>query len=861
MSRRRDTATGSLNSKPPRNKRKKRKPPHTPVLRREQNHRDAKPLPSIEESAQKGPFDPYDFLSQPTTPSLLSPSPNRLNALENSGSDVSPRDGKTTQPHLSSNPRALARNEDSNEVKRELFTSFQDPVIRQTSVAASLQNTQLRERKLEENGIVELDRDEFALQRFLKVNSELTDLEEILMKGKKRHVFEQIKRNATTKSSSGGKPRLAENDATPTPSARPIPLQGRTTSKKLGVEQHLEVVSKADNIGMETSHPESPQSHENPQTVLATKPPKRKELPGMGLIFNPRPKRPQGDGKHQDMKLPRDLQRREVNMPEVKDVVEKTNDADIDGAIDSAQNWLQRENALEQDSRAKRWAADPNWKRLTTDQADAMRRQASIPPARFYGHPSKLTHSNDRKEIQSFLPNESNHPPATSTEDLRMPKATSKSREEKKKAVVKAIDNEIDSRQSLRDGGPAVEPQAKGARDTVEPSKVKALSKKRKRDTDVSETAVTATTIKNISELPDLPSMKDIIEGSQMAITSSSAQKKKSTKSPRTEPANDVANNAKEPSTPSKSKKRKKVRENTGVHEVEGENPQTKTKKRKNSGQIQESDEATVEKPRSDTLIDRLRRKWRMQNSLVSQEATQIPTPGAAKTTKLDHAPQTAPEPAVEDVWHSVVDEEDLLSPPRPSPSKKRHKSKHHRPANPSPAVDVSDTTPENIEPTAPASPLNPPTNSSFNQLRRRHQSLPLRLSPNTTPATTNSITNRPQPQPIHPHPNLYDLNLHAIRNRLSNLEAAVAANPAPNTRTRTAALKLRLPPLPRAVPHASRVSDAELIEIGKRVNGYERHRGAPYAFSWRGRLYAEYNYLLDRVDGWNYTEKSRVKR
>ena len=1009
-------------------KRRRRQSPHTPHLRREQPPREAKPLPSIEESAKNGPFDPYAFVSQPPTPSLLSSSPNEITSPGDCRSDVGPHDAEPHLPpirpqeqsfgHRQSKPfPALSlspSNDDSNRIKRE-NTFILTSMIRHTSIEASLQNSQIRERRLEENGVVELDRDEFALQRFIKVQDELTDLEAILIKGKKRHIFEQMKRNFAPESIRGVEKLLAENESTPTPTGRLTSLQEGTTGKQLVNEQHSDIMSKVVDIRTETSqrgsaftldalstsisgedqinrpqkehqsdhgavhpsrrhffdHSEVSQSCEKAKTAIPPNPLKCKKLHGMGLIFNPRPNPPLDDRKHQDEKLPRDLQRREVDMPEVKGTTEKTNDIDIETAIDLAQNWLQRENALAKEARAKRWQADPNWKQLTTDQTDAMRRQSSIPPARFYGYPptwrpppgwrqlpasedptftsaeaddilarikrdrvsrlsrhtkdkdpesasSKIphakegenkSHNHSEKKIQSSIHDQSKHSPKTGSKGLGLPNATSTSQEEK--GVTNVIGHEDDTLRLMRDDRPAVEPRVKPARGTVQLSKMKPLTKKRKRDTDLSETPVTT------SKSPDLPSMEEIIEGTQMAATSSPAEKKKKTtsanpkaieevvndakeqgsrmavtpcpaqrrkskKSSCTEAVKDVVNDSREPSTPSRSKKRKKAKEIVEQREVAGEGTPAKTKKRKRSGHTQESDQAVVEKAHSETLVDRLRSMGNKERTLALQEANSersqptIPTPEAAKTKKLDRAPPTAPEPAVEDVWQPIIDDEDPISPPRPPlSSKKKHKSKHHRQTNTTPAIAVDDNTPETIKSPPPASPSNQNTHSSFNHLRRRHQSLPLSLTPNPTHPTANSNTIPPQPPPIIPtQPNLYDLNLLAIRTRLSNLEAAVAANPAPpapaptpnNALTRHAALKLRLPPLPRAVPPGTtRLSDEELIEIGKKINGYERHTGAPYAFSWRGRLYADYDYLMDWVDdggraGWDCKEKARVK-
>lgn len=1010
------------------NKRRRRGSPHAPLLKRKQPPREAKPLPSIEVSAQKASFDPYAFLRHPPTPSLPSLSPNIFETPGNFRSDVGPHDA---EPHLSPiepqeqsfGHRKSANNDDSDGIKREhstVITPFRSVVIKDTSLSPSLQNTRVRQRKLEMNGVVELDRDEFALQRFLKVQGELTDLEAILMKGKKRHIFEQIKRNAATDSLPGVEEMLMENDATPTPSRRATSLQEGTIGEKLIDMHHSEVALKVLEMRGETSergpvstqdapstsisgedksdrpqkeyrseheavhpsrrhvfdHSEDSQLHEKSEPAPPPKPPKRKELPGMGLIFKLRPNPPQDAGNHQEKKLPRDLQRRQVDMPKVKDTVENYKDAEIEIAIDSAHNWLKRENGLAQEDRAERWVADPNWKRLTADPVDSMRRQSSIPPGRFYGHPPKWGPSPEgrqsatmkgptitsakadkilarkirdqsswlvqrtedmdsepafskppqskngkkkslnhlEKKIQSSTRDKSEHSPTTGTKDLSIPKAKSMSREEKD--VMNSLGHEVDSQRSMENGRPAVEPPVEPVKDKVDSSKTKSLTKKRKRDTDVSETQVTTSAMKDVSESPDLPSMKKIIERSQIAVTSSPAKKKKSNNCSGPEAVEDVVNGAKEqgsqmtvtpcpaqrekgkkpsctgaiesvvndatePSTQSRSKKRKKAKEMMGVYEITGEEMPSKTNRRKKAGQNQELEEAVGGKARPETLVNCLRRMQRNEKAPALQEATKersqrtIPTPEAAKTKKLKRPPPTAPESAVENAWQTIIDDEDSFSPPPPSPSsKKKHKSKRHRRANTPRAIAVDDITPENIESQARALITSQPSSSSFNHLRRRHQSLPLCLAPNTTPPTANPNTIPTQPQPP---PNLYDLNLLAIRTRLSNLEAALAANPAPpapalaptpnTTLTRFAALKLSLPPLPRAIPPGTtRLSDTELIQIGKKINHYERHRGAPYAFSWRGRLYAEYDYLLDWVDergraGWDCKEKARMKQ
>lgn len=766
MTRHHNETPGSLYSNSPHRKRRRTVRPDTPVLRREQAPRDAKPVPSIEESTQKGPFDPYAFLSLPSTPSLPSQSPNRLTAPGHDSPDVSrvrpkeqnfghrhslpfrcsPRKKGSSSlflgrratenggPSLSSNTRTLASNDTSNGVKREDSIPF-TPLIRSTTVAPSLQNTQIREQKLEESGVVELDRDEYALQRFIKVNSEMSDLEAILMNGKKKHIFEYIKRNATIKSLHGVEQRVVDNDATPTSSARPTSLREDNTSKKLVNEQHSETVPKRVGTRTETSKggpasardapstsisdeekserpqkehrpdlaavhpsrrnvwdaPESSKSHEKEQNALPPKaPPKRKELPGLGLIVNPKPSRPEDNTGHQKKKLPRDLQRREVDMPASKDTVDATNDGDIESAIDSAHDWLQRENALEQEARVKKWVADPNWKHLTTEQIETMRRQGSIPPATFYGHPprwraptgwiqppvieepiftvakadeilarlredrmvrevqrtkdedtqlapSRLLSTKGGKETskpsqgkdRSSNPAENECSPTIVTKKSSRPEAKSTSSGEKK-GIRKATGHDIDGQRPRKDDGPAVEPQLTDARDGVGPSKVKVRGKKRKREADVAETATMATSEKVIPESPELPSMKEIMDRSQdrsqVAAASSPAQQKKSKKSSRTAAAEDVVDNDKEPSTASKSKKRKKAKENTEEREVTRDETPTTIKKRKKSGQIQDSNEAIAERARPETLVHRLMRMKRELNARASQEANKEPT-------------------------------------------------------------------------------------------------------------------------------------------------------------------------------------------------------------------------------------------
>lgn len=74
-----------------------------------------------------------------------------------------------------------------------------------------------------------------------------------------------------------------------------------------------------------------------------------------------------------------------------------------------------------------------------------------------------------------------------------------------------------------------------------------------------------------------------------------------------------------------------------------------------------------------------------------------------------------------------------------------------------------------------------------------------------------------------------------------------------------------RFPKLSRDVPHHLRLPDEGIIRIGKIKNGYKRHKAAPYAFSWRGRLYSDYKHLTVLVDSngstvWSAKQLSRMR-
>ena len=74
-------------------------------------------------------------------------------------------------------------------------------------------------------------------------------------------------------------------------------------------------------------------------------------------------------------------------------------------------------------------------------------------------------------------------------------------------------------------------------------------------------------------------------------------------------------------------------------------------------------------------------------------------------------------------------------------------------------------------------------------------------------------------------------------------------APPPRKKRKSNAEKKAEKPVFSREVPRDQRLEDDALMEIGLEVSGYKRHQQAPYAFSWNGRLFAEYDYLMGNRD------------
>ena len=258
-------------------------------------------------------------------------------------------------------------------------------------------------------------------------------------------------------------------------------------------------------------------------------------------------------------------------------------------------------------------------------------------------------------------------------------------------------------------------------------------------------------------------------------------------------------------------------------------------------------------------------------------------------------------EPTIEDDWRPVLDDDDEILLPTPpdwsplSPDQDVMQSRDHPTHEASSVDEEQDSAPGRSQAAPPIPSTGTVRNENFNIQRQRHQSLPARLSSRrnaTISASIPSPRRTPQRQPLQ----TLSPNLDIVRS-FRDMEASIkqmqqtitqnllptmirhgqAPNPDPPHQTaeqqppqgrRKPTLqerKRRHPELSRDVPRNQRLSDRRLIEIGKRLNSYQRHVGAPYAFSWRGRLFAEYDYLLTRLNadgshGWDAKEKARVK-
>ena len=163
---------------------------------------------------------------------------------------------------------------------------------------------------------------------------------------------------------------------------------------------------------------------------------------------------------------------------------------------------------------------------------------------------------------------------------------------------------------------------------------------------------------------------------------------------------------------------------------------------------------------------------------------------------------------------------------------------------------------------------------------RKRHLSMPVTLADHTRTADENvAVARIPKPSTkdrvLQELSVNMDLSQKALRQigqvfegvvndqlprHLTNLVAQENRNPqaaqapaqqatlSPKSRRKQqrAANRQQHPRLSSEVPEDDRLSDAELVNLGKEKDRYTRHCGAPYAFGVKGRLKAPYAHLLD---------------
>lgn len=135
----------------------------------------------------------------------------------------------------------------------------------------------------------------------------------------------------------------------------------------------------------------------------------------------------------------------------------------------------------------------------------------------------------------------------------------------------------------------------------------------------------------------------------------------------------------------------------------------------------------------------------------------------------------------------------------------------------------------------------------SANERIRRHQSMPARINRN--------VEGHIERGSLGDTSGLGSLEEEIARVRLADRAVPTVRTGVPEPPRRkskkkcVAERKIIEPGLSRHVPLHQRKSDAELLQIARLIAPYQRHRRAPYAFSYLGRLYAEYKHLRVAVD------------
>lgn len=168
-----------------------------------------------------------------------------------------------------------------------------------------------------------------------------------------------------------------------------------------------------------------------------------------------------------------------------------------------------------------------------------------------------------------------------------------------------------------------------------------------------------------------------------------------------------------------------------------------------------------------------------------------------------------------------------------------------------------------------------PQPGRSFNLQRHRHKSVPASSISRTI--TLNETNASPQPAQSHRDYALQELSNNAILHKLASVEKVLlerlpatpriqndSDRPAPavtaaaavgdederpqqrrTKRVSDAERQLQRPKLDRHVPEHLRLPDEDIVNIRRTSSRYERHVQAPYAFSWRGCVYAPYKHLF----------------
>ncbi len=252
-----------------------------------------------------------------------------------------------------------------------------------------------------------------------------------------------------------------------------------------------------------------------------------------------------------------------------------------------------------------------------------------------------------------------------------------------------------------------------------------------------------------------------------------------------------------------------------------------------------------------------------------------------------------------------VINSSQSLTRPIPSPLVQRRSVLHTSDSAPSGQENVG-ASPVSKSPLPEAPSRLNQSLISFSAQRRRHQSVPVDMH------RRDDTVNQPRPLPLlaqQKHDNalreissnatLQDLNrtIASLRDLIERFPAAplvqiAAAQPVPapapvpvpspiapngnrggqsparrpmRKRPSVAEQKLTKPELDRNVPMHLRLNDDGIVRIGRIADGYERHKGAPYAFNWYGYLYRDYDHLLVMtVDGatvWTAAQIRRLQR